>query len=124
DDGSGVAAIQVLRAETTMTGSTCDTTWSSFQPVTLVGGGDTTVQDSHCYRYEIVATDNVGNSATYGSANVVEIPDITAPTVSSAATDVPGSHLTITMSEPLDTVSVPSAVRFTVAYNGVAQPGP
>jgi uncharacterized repeat protein (TIGR02059 family) len=124
DAGSGVATVQYLRSETTLTGSTCGTTWSSFQPVTLTGGKDTSVQDSHCYRYQLVVTDNVGNVETDTSSNVVEIPDLTPPSFASAATDAAGAHLTLTMSEALDASSVPSAGRFVVYYDGVAQPAP
>ena len=95
-------SVSVQRSETTLTGSTCGATWSAFAPVTLSGGNDTTVADSMCYRYQVVVTDNVGNSSTFGSASVVQIPDTTAPTFLSAATNVAGTQLTINMSEPLD----------------------
>jgi uncharacterized repeat protein (TIGR02059 family) len=123
--GSGVAVGQVLRSETALTGSTCDTAnWTAFTPISLSGGADTTVADNHCYRYEYVVSDNVGNSATLTSPHVAQIPDITPPAFASAATDVGGTQLTITMTEPLDAGSVPSASQFTVFYNGVAQADP
>jgi uncharacterized repeat protein (TIGR02059 family) len=116
----------VLRAETTLTGATCDTaapSWSVFSPVTLTGAGnDTNVADSHCYRYEVVVTDNVGNSYTAGSANVARIPDITAPTFLSASTNGAGTQLTITMSEPLDASATTPPGAFTITYDGVVQP--
>ena len=80
DGESGVAGVSVQRSETTLTGSTCGATWSAFAPVTLSGGNDTTVADSMCYRYQVVVTDHVGNSSTFGSASVVQIPDTTPPT--------------------------------------------
>jgi hypothetical protein len=125
--GSGVDATseQVLRSETSLTGSTCDTAnWTAFAPISLSGGADTSVADNHCYRYEYAVADNVGNSATFTSPHVAQIPDITPPTFASAATDASGTHLAITMSEPLDAGSVPSASQFTVFYNGVAQADP
>ncbi|MES1248353.1 MAG: invasin domain 3-containing protein, partial [Actinomycetota bacterium] len=125
DGESGVAGVQILRSQTTLTGSTCDTaSWTAFAPVTLSGGNDTTVADEHCYQYEAVITDNVGNTTTATSANVVQIPDITPPTFGSASTNAAGTQLTITMSEGLDTTSVPGAGRWVVLYNGVAQPSP
>ena len=74
DGESGVAGVSVQRSETTLTGATCGATWSAFAPVTLSGGNDTTVADSMCYRYQVVVTDNVGNSSTFGSASVVADP--------------------------------------------------
>jgi hypothetical protein len=123
DGQSGVASVQIMRADAALVGSTCGT-WSAFQPVTLTGGNDTSVQDEHCYQYQVVVTDNVGNVHTDTSTGVVQVPDITPPTFVSAATDTAGTHVAITMSEQLDAGSVPSAGRFTVAYNGVSQPTP
>ena len=87
DGESGVGSTQVERSEAPLTGATCGA-WSSFTPVTLNGGGDTTVLDSTCYRYQLVVTDNVSN--TYAaSAGVAQIPDITPPTFLTAATTWP-----------------------------------
>src|SRR5206468_11962577 len=77
-----------------------------------------------CYRYEWVVSDNVGNSATVTSAHVVQVPDLTPPSLSSAATNASGAQLTLAMSEPLDSSSVPDASRFAVSYDGSAQPAP
>jgi hypothetical protein len=129
--GSGVAGVandpKVMRAETTLTGSNCDTgapSWTSFAPVTLVAGNDTTVTDNHCYRYQLLVTDYVGNEYTATSANVAKIPDIMAPTFGTAATNVAGTQLSITMSEPVDTTATTPPGAFTVFYDGVAQPTP
>ncbi|MDX6485570.1 MAG: large repetitive protein, partial [Gaiellaceae bacterium] len=126
DAESGVAGVQVLRAETSLTGSTCDTaapSWSSFTPVTLNGGGfDTTLADSHCYRYELVVTDNVGNTFTAASANVAQVPDVTPPTFVSASTNPAGTQLAIAMSETLDASATTPASAFSITYNGVTQP--
>ena len=90
--GSGVSGGQVLRSETPLTASTCDTaSWTAFAPIALSGGADTNVADNHCYRYEYVVTDNVGNSATLTSPHVTQIPDTNPPTFASAATDAGGS---------------------------------
>jgi len=124
DTESGVSSVSVQRSETALTGSTCGASWSAFAPVTLSGGNDTTVADSTCYRYQVVVTDRVGNSSTFGSASVVQIPDVTAPTLLSAATNVAGTQLTLTMSEPLDGTATTQTSAFTVAYDGVVQPTP
>ena len=124
DADSGVASTQVQRASAPLTGATCGS-WTSYSNVTLSGGGnDTTVTDNTCYSYQLVVTDNVGNQFTATSPNVAEIPDITPPTFVSAATNVAGTQLAITMSEPLDTAATTPASAFTVTYDGVAQPAP
>jgi len=123
DGESGVASLEVTRSETTLTGSTCGVTWSPFTPVALDGSGnDTTVADNGCYRYQLVVTDNVGNTYVAASANVAQIPDITAPTLIAAATNAPGTQLAVTMSEPLDGSATTQANAFTIAYDGVVQP--
>jgi hypothetical protein len=122
DGESGVAGTQVQRADAPLTGSTCGT-WSSFTPVTLNGSGDdTNVTDNTCYQYQLVVTDHVGNSYTASSTNVAQIPDITPPTFVSAATNLAGTQLTVTMSEPLDATATTPASAFTITYNGVVQP--
>ncbi|HEX3224465.1 MAG TPA: invasin domain 3-containing protein [Gaiellaceae bacterium] len=124
DADSGVATTQVQRASAPLTGATCGA-WTGYSDITLNGGGnDTNVADNTCYSYQLVVTDNVGNQFTAGSANVAEIPDITPPTFVSAATNVAGTQLTITMSESLDGAATTPASAFTVTYDGVAQPTP
>ncbi len=125
DAGSGVASTQVQRAQTSFTGATCDTAnWSGFSNVTLTGGVDNTVTGGHCYQYQLVVTDNVGNSATLNNANVAEIPDVTPPTFVSGSTNAAGTQLTVNMSEPLDCSATTPASAFLVTYNGIAQPAP
>ena len=124
DSDSGVGSTQVTRASAPLTGSTCGT-FSAFAPVTLNGSGDdTSVADNTCYMYQLVVTDNVGNSITASSASVAQIPDITPPTFATAATNVAGTQLTIAMSESLDASATTPASAFTVTYNGVVQPTP
>ncbi len=124
DGDSGVAGTQVMRASAALVGSTCGS-FSPYSQVTLDGSGnDTTVADNTCYTYQLVVTDNVGNTFTASSANVVQIPDITAPTFTSAATNPAGTQLTIVMSEALDASATTPADAFTVTYNGVVQPTP
>ena len=121
DGESGVGSTQVERAEAPLTGATCGA-WSSFAPVTLNGGGnDTTVLDNTCYRYQLVVTDNVGNIYTAASGNVAQIPDITPPTFVTAATNVAGTQLIVTMSEPLDNTATTPASAFTITYDDVVQ---
>ena len=124
DSESGVGGTQVMRASAPLTGSACGT-FSAFAPITLNGSGDdTSVTDNTCYTYQLVVTDNVGNSVTATSANVAQIPHITAPTFVTAATNAAGTQLTIAMSEGLDSTATTPASVFTVTYNGVVQPTP
>jgi hypothetical protein len=124
DADSGVASTQVQRASAPLTGATCGS-WTGYADVTLNGGGnDTTVTDNTCYSYQLVVTDNVGNQFTATSPNVAEIPDITPPTFVSAATNIAGTQIAITMSELLDAAATTPASAFTVTYDGVAQPTP
>ena len=74
--------------------------------------------------YQLLVTDNVGNTYTASSASVAQIPDITPPTFVTAATNVAGTQLTITMSEALDATATTPASAFTVTYDGVVQPTP
>ncbi len=124
DGESGVGSTQVQRSDAPLTGVTCGA-WSSFAPVALNGGGnDTTVLDDTCYRYQLVVTDNVGNTYTATSASVAQIPDITPPTFVAASTNVAGTQLIVTMSEPLDNTATTPANAFTITYDGVVQPTP
>jgi len=81
DAGSGVDASRAVveRASTTLTNGVCGT-FGTFAAVTLSSGADTTVANGTCYRYQVKATDNVGNvsaaSLPSGDAKV----DRTAPT--------------------------------------------
>ena len=78
-------------ASESSTRATCGA-FSGFAPVTLNGSGDdTTVTDNTCYTYQLVVTDNVGNTYTAASASVAQIPDISPPTfVTAAATAASG----------------------------------
>jgi hypothetical protein len=86
DAGSGVntTATQLLRASATLSGGTCGT-FGSFAQVGTTGlaspYADTTVTSGKCYEYEYQVPDNVGNTTTYTSSNVVEV-DTAPPTVS------------------------------------------
>jgi uncharacterized repeat protein (TIGR01451 family) len=79
DGGSGVNATSGLlqRAEATLTGGACGS-YSGF--ATITGGTnptspftDTSVNFGKCYQYRYLASDNVGNQATYTSANVAKV---------------------------------------------------
>ena len=77
DSGSGIntATTQLERAAATLTGTTCGT-FGSFSAIGLAGQSspytDSTLVSGHCYEYEYVVSDNVGNTATYTSSNVVK----------------------------------------------------
>jgi uncharacterized repeat protein (TIGR01451 family) len=87
--GSGVNATSGLlqRAGATLTGGTC----GSYGAFATVTGGtnptspftDATVAAGNCYQYRYLMSDNVGNQATYTSANVAKI-DTAAPTIARA----------------------------------------
>ena len=77
DSGLGIntATTQLERASATLTGSTCGT-FGSFSAIGAAGQSspytDSTLASGHCYEYEYVVPDNVGNTATYTSSNVVK----------------------------------------------------
>ncbi|HVS86108.1 MAG TPA: SwmB domain-containing protein [Gaiellaceae bacterium] len=124
--GSGVATTTIMRQQTTLVGDTCNTGgWSGFTTtVTLSSGNDTSVQSGHCYQYEAVVTDHVGNSDTFTSAAVAKINDTVAPTLVTASTNAAGSTMTLSFSEPLENAATTPASAFTVFFNGAAQPTP
>ncbi|MGI9099881.1 MAG: LamG-like jellyroll fold domain-containing protein [Solirubrobacteraceae bacterium] len=102
DGGSGVDATSGLlqRSESALTSGTCTGGYSAF--ATITGGtnptspfADTTVVTAKCYQYRYLASDNVGNQATYTSANVAQVdltpPVITRATVAKTATSTAGT---------------------------------
>ncbi|MGE5274572.1 MAG: chitobiase/beta-hexosaminidase C-terminal domain-containing protein [Verrucomicrobiota bacterium] len=82
DGGAGVdeARTVVERASATLTNGACGT-FGTFAAVTLSSNADASVASGSCYRYQVKATDNVGNvsiaSRPSGDAKV----DRTAPTI-------------------------------------------
>ena len=72
DSGSGVAIVSMQRASAALSGSTCGT-YSGFTTISTNPGSSytDTVTTGTCYKYQLVATDNVGNSATATSTNVI-----------------------------------------------------
>ena len=82
DSGSGIntATTQLERASATLTGSTCGT-FGSFSAIGSAGQGspytDSTLAPGNCYKYEYLVSDNVGNTATYTSSNVVQEVSVT-----------------------------------------------
>ncbi len=76
DSESGVATRLLQRASASLTGTTCGT-YGAF--ATVAGGTNPTspftdtVTTGSCYKYQYVVTDNVGNTATATSANVVKV---------------------------------------------------
>ncbi len=125
DGQSGVnAASGVIKrdvATLTPLTETCGTFAGTFATtVTLVGGNDTSVATGNCYKYEYLVSDNVGNQATYTSANVAQV-DTSGPQVTAIVSKDPGgvagtgllqvgSKLIITFNQSLATASVPTTV--------------
>jgi hypothetical protein len=123
DSGSGIATTVIKRDQaplTTLT-ETCGAFAHTFATtVTLVGGDDTSVSSGHCYKYEYVVTDNVGNPATFTSASVATVdtsgPQITAVSaldpLGAAATGLleVGAKLIFTYNQALATGTVPTSV--------------
>ncbi len=95
DSASGVAATgaMLLRASATLSSDgLADGTCGAFGSFSQIGSGDPTspytddaaggISSGHCYRYEYVVADNVGNSTTYGSGDVkVDTTGPSAPSV-------------------------------------------
>jgi hypothetical protein len=74
DSGSGIASNTLQRELGSLSGGGCDfsSPSSSWATVTLLGGFDT-VADGSCAKYQLVATDNVANHATFDSTHVVKV---------------------------------------------------
>jgi hypothetical protein len=78
DSGSGISTSldSITRAEATYTASSdsCGS-FGSFSTLGSPSGSpysDTSVSNGKCYEYKYVASDNVGNTATYGPTSVVK----------------------------------------------------
>ncbi|HEY5660686.1 MAG TPA: chitobiase/beta-hexosaminidase C-terminal domain-containing protein, partial [Gaiellaceae bacterium] len=95
DAASGVAATgaRLLRASATLTSDGLgDGTCGAYGSFGQIGSGDPTspytddaaggIATGHCYRYEYVAADNVGNTTTYSSGDIkVDTTGPSAPAV-------------------------------------------
>ncbi|MCW2925586.1 MAG: laminin sub domain 2 [Thermoleophilia bacterium] len=83
DVGAGMAAgggvVQRASATYTPSSKTCGT-FGAFTTVTIASSVDTAVVSGTCYRYQLVASDAVGNTATWSSASVVRV-DMSGPRV-------------------------------------------
>ena len=81
DAGSGVDASRAVveRASATLTNGICGT-FGTFAAVTLSSSADTTVASGTCYRYQVKATDNVGNVSAASQPSADAKVDRTAPT--------------------------------------------
>jgi hypothetical protein len=84
DAGSGVDTSRTVveRASATLTNGLCGT-FGTFAAVTLSSGADTSVAAGNCYRYQVKATDNVGNVAAASIPSADAKIDKTAPTTPS-----------------------------------------
>jgi hypothetical protein len=78
DVNSGVASQALSREAASLSGATCDTSWTSDgTPALNANGEDTAALAQGCYRYVRSATDRAGNTAASAPA-IVKI-DTTAP---------------------------------------------
>ncbi len=77
DAGAGVATRQLQRAQTSLSGGTCGSTYSSFINIGSTAPTspyvDTAVVNSVCYIYRYVVTDAVGNQSITTSVNVAKV---------------------------------------------------
>ncbi len=92
DGGSGVAtgSVIVQRDSAALSAGTCATFPSTWTPVTLSGGSDTTVVSGNCYRYRQLVSDNVGNQATSAVSGTARI-DTSAPSAPSLSIATTGN---------------------------------
>ncbi len=77
DSGVNASSITLERAQASLTGTTCGTTYSAFTGTTFSVSASSTYSDTsvvakHCYQYLLVATDNLGNSTTTASGGVLK----------------------------------------------------
>jgi hypothetical protein len=94
DSGSGVnAGSGILQRSTSPLSNGSCTGFGSFLTIATnpsLSYTDSTVTDGHCYKYQYLVSDNVGNQATYTSTSVAKI-DTTAP-VSALSLGASPSH--------------------------------
>lgn len=83
ESGINTSSRIIQRKSATLSGGTCGS-YGSFGTITPTGTypnfTDSTVVSGNCYQYQYLVSDNVGNQATYTSANTAKI-DTVAPTV-------------------------------------------
>jgi hypothetical protein len=75
DSASGInlATLKIKRDSTTLVSGACGSFPGTYSTtVTLVGGADTSVTRGHCYRYDYLVADHVGNVTTFSSASVAK----------------------------------------------------
>jgi hypothetical protein len=122
--GLNTATTQLERASATLSGGSCGTL-GSFSAIGSAGPAspysDTTLASGNCYEYEYVVSDNVGNTATYTSGNIVKV-DTGAPTLSETSSGAnvyyPGTGSTI-YSRPTGSPSGSFMLTLTDAISGI-----
>jgi hypothetical protein len=84
DDISGInnSSGKIQRAEATLSNNVCSSFTSFSDLVTEYDGSyiDTSVVEGNCYKYQYLISDNIGNTATYTSANILKV-DTSNPSV-------------------------------------------
>jgi hypothetical protein len=109
---------------------TCGAFSGTYTTVSLVGGADTTVATSRCYKYEYLVSDNVGNQATFVSSAVAKV-DTSGPRVTAIASQElaggagdgkieNGDKLILTFNQSLASASVPTSFSGATLTRGPA----
>ena len=115
DAESGLASSVLTRAQATLTAGTCGTYGAT---TTLVGTPAQTGLTTGCYRYQLIGTDNAGNTSTI--TTVVRY-DVTAPTGGALTVNgvaASGAGTTSTVNGPSFTIG--TRTDFTDAAAGIA----
>jgi hypothetical protein len=101
DTGSGLnTSLRVVkRRESTLTAGTCVSfgSWGTITPAgTYPDFTDTTIEDGHCYQYQHLISDNVGNQATYTGTSTAKI-DTDTPSVTGFTLPDTAASLTVSV---------------------------
>jgi hypothetical protein len=118
NSGLNTASGKIQRSSATLSGGVCGSFGSFSDLVTEFDGSytDTSVASGNCYKYQYVIADNVGNSATYTSANIAKVDTIAPTTSDDASTTWRSTDATVTLT-PSDTGGSELANTYYCIYN-------